>query len=188
VPHGGAIKDTYDDGTNSLHGKQPPNAPLRASKGSHYEGGHRVPFIARWPGHIAKESVSGSLMGHMDALASFAALTNQKLEASAGPDSYNVLLAWLGQKLPQPSHDHLVLQTNNPSPLALREGDWMLIEKGAGKKNAAAGPNPELSGYELYNLATDIGETDNLAAKETARAKAMIERLKSIRENGRSRK
>ena len=185
--NGGAIKDTYDDGTNSLHSKQPPNAPLRASKGSLYEGGHRVPFIARWPGHIAKKSVSGALIGHVDAIASFAALTNQTLEANAGPDSYNVLPDWLGQKLTNPSRDHLVLQTNNASPLALREGDWKLIEKGVGKKNGAAGPNPEPPGYELYNLAKDISETDNLVAKETARTKAMIERLKSIRENGRSR-
>ena len=186
--NGGAIKDTYDDGTNALHGKQPPNAPLRASKGSLYEGGHRVPFIARWPGRIAKETLSGALIGHVDALASFAALTNQKLDASAGPDSYNVLPAWLGQKLPEPSRDHLVLQTNNPSPLALREGDWMLIEKGVGKKSGVVGQNPEPAGHELYNVAKDIGETDNLFAKETARANAMIERLKSIRENGRSRK
>jgi arylsulfatase A-like enzyme len=185
--NGGAIKDTYDDGTNALHSKQPPNTPLRAFKGSLYEGGHRVPFIARWPGHIAKESVSKALIGHVDALASFAALTDQKLDTGAGPDSYNVLPVWLGQKLDTPARDHLVLQTNNASPLALRDGDWMLIEKGAGKKNGDAAQNPVQPSIELYNLTLDVDQSDNLAAKEPARAKAMIERLKSIQENGRSR-
>ena len=45
--NGGAIKNTYDDGTNPLHGRQPPNGTLRGNKGTLYEGGHRVPFIAR---------------------------------------------------------------------------------------------------------------------------------------------
>ncbi len=177
--NGGAIKNTYDDGTNALHDKQPPNGTLRASKGSLYEGGHRVPFITRWPGHIPKGSVSGELIGHVDAMASFAGLTGQKLDASAGPDSVNVLSAWLGKKTEVPARDHLVLQGNAPSPLALRVGDWMLIEKGGAKANAPS--------IELYNLASDLGQSQNVAEKEAERAKAMAARLKTIRESGHSR-
>ena len=188
--NGGAIKNTYDDGTNELHSKQPPNGVLRASKGSLYEGGHRVPFIARWPGKIAKESLSGELIGHVDALASFAALTDQKLDERAGSDSFNVLPLWLGKKLEKPVRDHLVLQSNSPSPLALREGDWMLIERGGAKQNDKAGKksgNAVGVTSELYNLASDLGQTEDVATKETARVKAMTARLKTIREAGRSR-
>jgi len=179
--NGGAIKNTYDDGTNPLHSKQPPNGSLRANKGALYEGGHRVPFLARWPGRIASGSVSGQLMGHVDALASFAALTDQKLDRNSGSDSFNVLPAWLGEKLKKPVRDHLVLQGNSPNPLALREGDWVLIEKAGAKKNSD-GP-----ARELYNLAADLSQSEDVAKKEPERLKSMTARLKTIRENGRSR-
>jgi arylsulfatase A-like enzyme len=188
--NGGAIKNTYDDGTNPLHSRQPPNGSLRGFKGSLYEGGHRVPFIARWPGRIAAGSTSGRLMGHVDALATFAALTGQKLAAEAGPDSFNVLTALLGGNTKQPVRDHLVLQNNGQAPLALREGDWVLIEKGgglrqqrrAGQQGAATAPRPE-----LFNLAADPAQTNNLAGAETARVKAMSARLETIRQQGHTR-
>lgn len=139
--NGGAIKNTYDDGTNPLHGRQKPNGSLRGFKASLYEGGHRVPFIARWPGRIPAGSASGQLIAHVDALATVAALTGQKLPADASPDSFNVLSAWLGERAAK-GRDHLVLQNNNQAPLALREGDWVLIQKGgpavAAKKKAGA--------------------------------------------------
>jgi arylsulfatase A-like enzyme len=149
-----------------------------------------VPFIARWPGRIAAGSTSGQLLAHVDTLATFAALTDQKLAPGAGPDSFNVLPALLGEKLKQPARDHLVLQNNNQAPLALREGDWVLIEKGggprqqrrAGQQGDAAAPRPD-----LFNLATDLTQTNNLAAAETARVQAMSARLEKIRQQGHSR-
>jgi arylsulfatase A-like enzyme len=175
--NGGAIKNTYDDGTNPLHGRQKPNGELRGFKGSLYEGGHRVPFIARWPGHMPAGGKSGELMGHVDTLATVAALTGQDLPADAGPDSFNVLPAWLREKTAKPPRDHLVLQNNNQAPLALRQGDWVLIQKGAG-------PRP---GTELYNLATDLTQTNNLASEQPARVKELSERLQQIRETGKTR-
>ncbi len=94
--NGGAIKNTYDDGTNALHERQPPNGALRGHKGQLYEGGHREPFIARWPGHIAAGKDSAALFAHVDMLATFAALTGQTLRAGASPDGVNVLSALLG--------------------------------------------------------------------------------------------
>jgi len=177
--NGGAIKNTYDDGTNALHSLQPPNGNLRGFKGSLYEGGHREPFIARWPGHIKPGVTSGALIGLVDTLATFAALTGQKLPPDAGPDSYNMLPALLGEETGRPARDHLVLQNNGQSPLALREGEWVLIQKGGSYK--AAG------GFELYNLANDLSQKKNLAASEPDRVKTMAARLEKIREQGRSR-
>ncbi len=188
--NGGAIKNTYDDGTNALHGKQEPNGALRGSKGSLYEGGHRIPFIARWPGHIAPGKTSGALMGHVDALATFAALTGEKLAPDAGPDSFNVMPALLGEDLKPPARDHLVLQNNGTAPLALREGDWSLVSKGPGgrKQNQSGGAKDDIGPeFELYNLATDLAQTRNLAASEPERVKAMAARLAALRANGRSR-
>lgn len=181
--NGGAIKDTYDDGTNPLHSRQAPNGGLRGFKGSLYEGGHRVPFLARWPGHVAAGGVSGALLGHVDALATVAALAGQELPTAAGPDSFNALPVLLGEK--QTSlRDHLVLQNNNQVPLALREGDWVLLQKGGGWGKAKADAQP---GYELFNLAQDPKQTNNLAATQPDKVKQLSARLETIRKQGRSR-
>ncbi|MFM1769158.1 MAG: hypothetical protein RJA22_1687 [Verrucomicrobiota bacterium] len=192
--NGGALKNTYDDGTNPLHERQPPNGTLRGSKSSLYEGGHRVPFLARWPGRIPAGTTSGALLAHVDALATFASLIGQKAPANAGPDSINVLPALLGQRGAQ-GRDHLVLQNNGPAPLALREGDWVLIQKpGAGARRAArpqgreTDPKPGTPpGPELYHLGQDPAQARNLAATEPDRVKAMAARLEKLRSQGHSR-
>lgn len=167
--NGGAIKDTYDDGTNALHARQPPNGAWRGRKGQLYEGGHRVPFVARWPGRIPAGAESAALFAHVDMIATFAALTGQTLPAGAGPDAMNVLPALLAEKGGK-ARDELVLQNNGQIPLALRSGQWKLISSPA-------------AGAELYNLATDSAELKNLAATETARVAAMTARLAAIRGN-----
>jgi len=174
--NGGAIKNTYDDGTNPLHGRQAPNGKLRGNKGGLYEGGHRVPFIARWPGRIAAGGTSAQLMAHVDALATFASLTGQELPSGAGPDSFNVLPALLGGNTG--GREHLVLQNNNQAPLALRQGDWVLIARGA---------RPQVAGVELYNLAEDLAQTTNRAANKAARVTEMFARLEQIKQQGYSR-
>jgi len=185
--NGGAIKNTYDDGTNPLHGRQKPNGELRSFKGSLYEGGHRVPFIARWPGRIPAGGTSGQLIAHVDALATFASLTGQQLPADAGPDSFNVLSAWLGERAAK-GRDHLVLQNNNQAPLALRQGDWVLIRKSAGQQTATPEKKKADSAEsELYNLAADLSQANNLAAQEPERMEAMTSRLEQIRGQGHSR-
>jgi arylsulfatase A-like enzyme len=180
--NGGAIKNTYDDGTNPLHGRQKPNGALHGFKGALYEGGHRVPYLARWPGHILAGGTSSALMGHVDMLATFAALTGQKLTDQAGPDSFNVLPALLGEKAGPPPRDHLVLQNNSQAPLALRQGDWVLIQKGAGQRPQATGP-----AYELYDLANDLGETKDLATANPERGRQMAQRLEQLNASGHSR-
>jgi arylsulfatase A-like enzyme len=183
--NGGAIKNTYDDGTNPLHGRQKPNGALRGFKGSLYEGGHRVPFIARWPGQIPAGRTSDQLIGHVDTLATVAALIGQPLPAEAGPDSYNVLPAWLGEPSAAPARDHLVLQNNLQAPLALRQGPWVLIQKAA---NPARNPSTSDSAdIELFNLAADPAQTNNLAARHPDRVRAMAARLEGLRQEGRSR-
>jgi len=183
--NGGAIKNTYDDGTNPLHSRQPPNGTLRGSKGSLYEGGHRVPFIARWTGRIPAGGSSTQLIGHVDALATFAALTGQKLPADAGPDSFNVLPAWLGEPGGK-GRDNLVLQNNGQAPLAFRHGDWVLIKKGAGQQQGAPQKKKKADGpaSELYNLKADPTQTNNLAVANLAK----LAELEALLDNARTAK
>jgi arylsulfatase A-like enzyme len=123
--------------------------------------------VARWPGRIPAGVESDALFAHVDMIATFAALTGQRLPAGAGPDAVNVLPALLAEKGAK-GRDELVLQNNNQTPLALRSGQWKLISSPG-------------AGSELYNLATDPGEAKNVAASEPARVEAMTARLAAIR-------
>ena len=173
--NGGAIKDTYDDGTNPLHARQPPNGVLRGEKGGLYEGGHRTPFIARWPGHIRPGATSGALLGLVDMMATFAAVAGRNLGKDAAPDSFNQLPVLLEQDAS--ARDHLVLHTNGGGPLGLRSGPWMLITRN--RKNTAQ--------PELYNLSEDLAETKDLAKQSPERVKALSGALTKIQDAGRSR-
>lgn len=177
IEHGG----TPETNNGHLH-----NGPLRAGKGSPYEGGTRVPFLVRWPGHTPR-GVSAELICHVDLLATFAALTGQALPAEAAPDSFNVLPALLSEKPGKPVRDHLVEHGN---VLAIRKGSWKLIPWGAGSAvNTQGKKGKKRTGGtpELYNLAEDIGETNNIAAAHPDRVKEMSELLQRVREQGRSR-
>ena len=166
--NGGAIKDTYDDGTNAEHGKQPPNGVLRGSKGQLYEGGHRVPLLARWPGHIPAGGTSDALVGLVDMLPTFAAAAGASTPAGAGPDAVNVLPAMLGGTA-APPRDMLVLHTNAGGPLGLRKGDWMLVTHSRDNfKNA-----------ELYNLKDDLPEKNNVAKEHPETVQELVQLLQA---------
>ena len=168
--NGGAIKDTYDDGTNALHALQPPNGLLRGAKGQLYEGGHREPFLARWPGHIRAGSESSALLGLVDMVATAAAITGQKLPAGAAMDSVNVLPALLGEAGSK-GREQLVLQNNNRAPLGLRAGAWKLVEKNGGKA-------------ELYDLSKDLPEMHDLALENPAKLAELKALLAAERAKG----
>lgn len=180
---------TSDNGGagNNYKGHRP-NGPLCGGKGCLTEGGHRVAFLARWPekikaGQITKETVSTT-----DMLATFAALVGKDLPDGAGPDSYNVLPALLGEKLPDPERP-VVLSSGATGALSIRMGKWKFFE-GHGTAGYAAwnkyrtcwlNPQPgELPG-QLYNLEEDLGETNNLHDKHPEIAAKLRQELEEIR-------
>ena len=91
-----------------------------------WEGGHRVPLLARWPGHIPAGSTSDQLLGQVDLLATLAALTGATLAPGEGIDSLNVLPALLGEPA-RPIRTELVLAPLEKANLALRSGNWVYI-------------------------------------------------------------
>jgi arylsulfatase A-like enzyme len=171
--NGGVMDDGYIDGTGDDKSGHRCNGELRANKGSPYEGGTRVPFLARWPGHIPAGKVSNELICHVDLLATMAKLTNQKLPADAGPDSFDISPALLAEKPTKPCRDHLVTQAGNVARLSLRKGDWKLVPPAPNMANKSA---------ELFNLKDDLGETTDLAAKHPDQVKeltALLDRVKT---------
>ena len=179
--NGGTLQNGYDEGTAGELNGHAINGALRGYKGSLWEGGTRVPFIARWPGHIKPGTTSSALISSVDMCATMAALTGKPLPADAAPDSFNVLSAFLGEKLQQPVRDHLLLQGNGTSGLALRQGLWKYIPRSGGGKKKGAG------GAELYNLETDLAENNNLAAANPEKVQQLNALLKSLRERPQTR-
>jgi arylsulfatase A len=102
------------------------NGNLLGFKFDSWEGGHRVPFIARWPGKIEARSVSDQLICHVDFLATLAALTGGGLTEADGPDSFDILPA-LTDTPDKPIRDHVVLAANKKENLAIRQGRWVYI-------------------------------------------------------------
>jgi len=185
--NGGVMDDGYADGAVQDANGHQCNAPLRGYKGSLWEGGTREPLIARWPGRIKAGATSGELISLVDMLATFAAVAGQPLPADAGPDSFNVLPALLGEPHDKPLRDHLVIQTNGTSALAIRKGPWKLIpgSAGGGGKGKEKGAAP--AGGQLYNLVDDLGEKTDVAAKHPEIVKELSDLLAQVRERGRSR-
>jgi arylsulfatase A-like enzyme len=187
--NGPVLDDGYADGAVADLHAHAPAGPLRGGKYSSYEGGTRMPFLLRWPKRV-KPGVSDALVCQIDLLASLAALVGQELPDDAGPDSFNVLPALLGES--KQGRDHLVEQGRG---LALRQGAWKFIPKAQprgrkaakGKKAAPpadAGAAPQ---GELYNLADDLGEMKDLAARHGDKVKEMADLLQAIRRKGRTR-
>ena len=102
------------------------NGALLGFKFGVWEGGHRIPMIARWPGQIPPNSTSTDLISHIDLLATFAALVDRPIKSDEGPDSINQLNTFTGSPA-APLRTTLVLQPNSPKHLGIRQGDWVYI-------------------------------------------------------------
>lgn len=177
--NGPVVDDGYADGSVERLGDHKPAGPLRGGKYSIYEGGTRVPFITVWANHI-KPGASDALVCQVDLLASLAKMTGQELQPEAGPDSFDVLAALLGES----QQGRTTLLEQSGGEVALREGSWKFVPlarpKGFRARNGAANPpHPE-----LYNLADDVSESKNLAPEQQDRVKSMRAALQKAREEG----
>jgi arylsulfatase A-like enzyme len=148
---------------------------FRGFKGDIWEGGHRVPFIVRWPGKIKPGTVSGDLVSLGDLFATFADLIGAPLPDNAAEDSWSVLPAILGTSRGRTLHEALVFQAGN-GDLAIRQGRWKLIAT-----------KPEAETGRLYDLAADPAERQDLAAENPAIAAALADLLDRYRSQGFSR-
>ena len=182
--NGPVVDDGYkDDAREKLDGHKPAGR-YRGGKYSTFEGGTRVPFIVRWPGRV-KRGVSDALVSQVDFLASFAALTKQPLDAEAGPDSLDTLAAFLGTSTQ--GRESVIEQAGG---IALRRGPWKYIEPNKrqpfnAKTNTELGNSPE---PQLYDLSKDPGETKNLAAAMSDKARELASELDQLKKSGRTRR
>ena len=176
--NGPVLDDGYVDGAVTRLNGHTPWGPLRGGKYSVFEAGTRVPFIVSWPETI-KPAVSPALVSQIDLLASFSKMLNIAPKDMPN-DSENTIDVLLGKS--NKGREYLVEQgfTDN---LAIIQGDWKYIEPKEGpKRNELV--NIEL-GYDkqpqLYDLSTDIGETNNLAKKYPKKVKELKAKLEEIK-------
>ena len=177
--NGPVLNDGYYDEAVELCGDHRPAGPLRGGKYSMYDGGTRVPFIVSWPGNV-ETGESDALVSQVDFLASFAALAGVSLDADAGPDSVDVLDALLGQS--DEGRAEIVLE-GIQARTVLRQGDWVFIPPHQGPPvntnvNIETGNSPV---PQLYYLADDVGQIENVASVYPDVAERMADRLRQIR-------
>jgi arylsulfatase A len=169
---------------------------LRGLKSDAYEGGHRVPFIAKWEGRIAPNTTSTAMIQHTDMMSTFAALINYKMNNTIGEDSFNVLPSLLGKEQLSP-REALVTQSSKGT-IAIQKGNWKLIMcSGSGghwtkpygeyPKLVTTEQGPEWLNIQLYNLKNDLAETTNVAKENRDIVNELANQLGHYIINGRSR-
>lgn len=157
-----------------------PSGTFRGYKSDVWEGGHRVPFIVRWPGKVPTGSSSSQLVHQADLMATLADILNTTLPSDAGEDSFSLLPLFEGSD--QPVRKNAVSTSLSGLP-GLRQDNWKYIP---GPGSGGWTPGESEQPVQLYNLAVDLGETQNLAAMEPDRLKAMKVLLEKLISDGRS--
>lgn len=158
-----------------------PSGPLRGYKADAWEGGHRVPFMVRWPGVVQPGSRCDQLVHQADLLATFADVLDIPLPDDAAEDSFSLLPLLVGGQ--QPVRENSVSCSIRGIP-SVRSGSWKYIaDPGSGGWGKGGDQSQPL---QLYNLADDIGEAHNLAAAQPQRVTELQELLETLITRGRS--
>ena len=183
--NGTAVADGYADGAleNETKAGHRGNGVYRGGKYGDFEGGLRMPFLARWPDRIKPGSVSAAPVCLTDLAATAAAITGQKLAPADAPDSFNILPVLTdGAKSPR---DFLLF--GNPGrhrkASALREGRWKLLlnpqQPHSLRRNPASDSPAPAGAPLLFDLEADPTESNNLAAKHPDLVKRLTEKLEA---------
>ena len=207
VQHLGIDEETLilfnaDNGAETMHVNwmredhdHDPSMGFRGMKRDGWEGGHRVPFIARWPGRIPKGQVSDQMTNTTDIFATIASVVDYQLPDDAATDSFDMLPAMLGkQDADQAIRPHMLTQSFR-GEFQIRKGNWKYLDhQGSGGNNYDKGmlakyalqeTEPDAPG-QLFNLTVDPGETTNLYFKESEIRQELQALLKQLKDQGRS--
>ncbi|MFC5049997.1 arylsulfatase [Rubritalea spongiae] len=153
------------------------HAQFRGAKGALEEGGHRVPFIVRWPAQVKEGSISNQLICLSDMMETFAEMFAVELPDTAAEDSISFLPVFYGKPVESPRVD--VVHHSKDGFFGIRQGDWkLLLQK-------PKGGDQDVS-MQLYNLKDDIAEKYNLITQHPEKAESMLALLKTYVADGRS--
>ena len=166
-----------------------PSYIFRGKKADIYEGGHRIPAIISWPGHLTGGETCGQLLCLSDLYATFAETFGEEIPADAAEDSFSILPALKENKPVRTS----VVHSSGDGSFSIRTQDWKLeLTRTSGGMTAPGKEVPiepttsEEVPYQLYNLTEDVRERKNVAADHPDVCLALVQELITIIENGRS--
>ena len=155
----------------------------RGMKGDAWEGGHRMPFIVRWPGEVEQGSVSDQVIGFTDLFATLAEVTGAELAEDAGPDSYSLLPVLRGiHPENQSIRPPLVLRSASGA-MIIRSGDWKLIDRlgsGGFSKPGFIESGPGDPTGQLYNLSEDPFEVQNLYSSHPEEVARLLAEMRQV--------
>jgi arylsulfatase A len=166
--------------------------PLRGVKRDLWEGGHRVPFLVRWPGRVPAGRVEDGLVSQIDLFATIAGFVGAAIPPGAGPaasaeDSIDQRACFTGTG---PSARDTLVHNTNPGGYAIRHGDWVLIDTASGGISGVPRWFADANGYtagdgrgELYDLRADPGQHRNRRDEEPDRVADLRRRLAAIRQS-----
>ena len=175
--NGPVLDDGYHDQANELLGNHKPSGEFRAGKYSKFEGGTRVPFLARWPGKISPGEESRALFGQIDLAASLTRLVGAEFNDSTFVDSTDELDTLLGKD--PVGREQLVHEAKGGN--ALRSGSWKYVSPGKTRDNLGPWNDVPISKHgALFELSSDVAETNDLGASQTSRRKQMRDLLKRV--------
>ncbi|PHR91946.1 MAG: arylsulfatase [Blastopirellula sp.] len=164
-----------DNGGATQHGAS--NFPLKAGKGTTWEGGHRVPMVIRWPGKIPAGTTCSELGITMDLLPTFAKLTGGQAPQDRIIDGRDIWPLISGEKNAATPHEAYYYYFRGTLH-AVRSGDWKLFVSRKGRQNKKLDDNFK---PELYNLKDDIGESTNVAADHPEVVAQLMQHIQAIR-------
>lgn len=169
------------------HGHNP-SYVFRGTKADIWDGGHHIPFIARWPGHIKPNATTDQLTCLTDFMATAADITGVKLPPTAAEDSVSLLPALLGQdKAPL---REAVVHHSIDGAFAIRQGQWKLeLCPGSGGWSAPKDPAAAKQGLpsvQLYDMTADVGETKNVYSANPDLVAKLTKLLETYVADGRS--
>jgi len=162
-----------------------PNYIYRGTKADIWEAGHRIPFIARWPGKIMADTKSQETICLTDFFAACAAILGSKLPENSAPDSFNIFPTLIGKKYSAPIRE-AVVHHSIQGMFAIRQGEWKLI-LGKGSGGWSGEGKDDLSPGQLYNILQDPEENNNLYQSYPDIVKRLTALLKKYKREGRSR-
>ncbi|MCA9135118.1 MAG: arylsulfatase [Planctomycetales bacterium] len=164
------------------------NYIYRGHKADIFDGGHRVPFLVRWPGKVKPGSRTEHLIGQIDFLATAAEITGATIPDDRAEDSFSFLPTLLG-KADSPARNSIVSQSIG-GQFAIRDGQWKLcLCPGSGGWSAPRPGRDDLTGLppmQLYDLSTDPGEEKNLLDQHPDRVAKMTAMMRKAIDDGRT--
>ena len=183
---------TSDNGPMKGEKQQRSAGSLRGYKNTAFEGGHRIPFVARWPGHVPAGAVSNRTLCLTDIFATCADLCDREMPVDSAEDSFTMLQVFLGEERDAAQRPSLVSDTggfaSRVGDFAIREGDWkLIILAGRDDDQLVKRKVPiedAIDGKLLFNLAEDPGETENVIRQNAEIADRLEALLDVIKRRG----